>query len=875
MLVALKAMVIIMKITLKKILALLIVCVLAFQSFPLSAFAGEVKSNDSETQLSNNVLLNSAVENGIVPTEKGVWINNDSKKIFVDLLNSVANQNYFIDENGYLSFSKTSDSDNSYDKKIGKLINGKKTVVVSISDTYGAYNSVKEEAYSVMLEDDESALIFHPNGKTDVVVLNYYHYALHCNENNSNVNYTNEELINNFFSVFDSDSSAVITDKVSSSIALYSARAASRARIPSVTLYKNFTYGTYGKSGNLRNLNWYKIGNGPNVVIAVFAQHGWEDAWSADGAELVKIADDVMSSLSSMNQNIFNDWTVYVIPYANPDGIADGYTNNGPGRCTVTTKVDMNRCWPADFKAVTSSGRNYTGSSPLGAPEAVALKDFISENIGNYTNVVLDVHGWLDKSYGDTKVGSYFDKEFGFSHKASYGSGYLQNWAYHQKNTRASLIEFPEPNSSSDIIKYNYAGKFTNALVNMMNGLTSERPIEVGSISNVKVSNVSGVSATISWSAASNATGYVVETLSSPTGNWEKAVTTSSRSYTLTNLQLAHNYSVRITPFRKTSTGVISYGSTSHSFGFTTLNRENALKNMSSVGALRLANITDTSFDVSFNAINDANAYFIQYSVDNKTWNTAASTTKTNVTISNLKKDTYYYVRVVSGVKDGDEYYSSDKYSNIYKCLTKANNVSLSDLKYTDLNGYDYYADYVAYTSVYNTYINGTNPPEFTKFSPKTSLTRAMIVTILYNMAGRPYDNGNNPHKTNPFTDANENAYYYLPACWALDNGITNQTTFLPNKDVPREQTVSFLFRYATHIGAVTDEDYKNVSLSTYGDYETVSEWATESMQWAVYEGIINGTTQGNIDPSNITQRIHASKILYVFGKSCNIGNFK
>ncbi len=398
---------------------------------------------------------------------------------------------------------------------------------------------------------------------------------------------------------------------------------------------------------------------------------------------------------------------------------------------------------------------------------------------------------------------------------------------------------------------------------------------QIGNIDNVTITNISGFSATVNWNTATSATGYVVETLSSPTGNWEKAVTTSSRSYTLTNLQLAHNYSVRITPFRKTSTGVISYGSTSHSFGFTTLNRENALKNMSSVGALRLANITDTSFDVSFNAINDANAYFIQYSVDNKTWNTAASTTKTNVTISNLKKDTYYYVRVVSGVKDGDEYYSSDKYSNIYKCLTKANNVSLSDLKYTDLNGYDYYADYVAYTSVYNTYINGTNPPEFTKFSPKTSLTRAMIVTILYNMAGRPYDNGNNPHKTNPFTDANENAYYYLPACWALDNGITNQTTFLPNKDVPREQTVSFLFRYATHIGAVTDEDYKNVSLSTYGDYETVSEWATESMQWAVYEGIINGTAQGNIDPSNITQRIHASKILYVFGKSCNIGNFE
>ncbi len=89
----------------------------------------------------------------------------------------------------------------------------------------------------------------------------------------------------------------------------------------------------------------------------------------------------MMSSLSSKNQTTFKDWTIYVIPYANPDGITDGYTNNGPGRCTVSKKIDMNRCWPGNFSPYYTS-RNYTGDKSLSAPEALSLKNFISSKFG-------------------------------------------------------------------------------------------------------------------------------------------------------------------------------------------------------------------------------------------------------------------------------------------------------------------------------------------------------------------------------------------------------------------------------------------------------------------------------------------------------------
>ncbi len=238
--------------------------------------------------------------------------------------------------------------------------------------------------------------------------------------------------------------------------------------LPNIPTYSNFTSGTYGTSGLGQSLKYYKIGNGPNVAFAVFAQHGWEDAWAYDGIELVNIANRMMSSLSSSGIN--NNWTLYVIPYANPDGITNGFTNNGPGRCTVTTKIDMNRCWPANFVSNNTS-RNYTGTTPLGAPEAKALQTFILNRIGNNERIILDIHGWLNQTYGNYSVAKYFDNQFGFGHSNSYGKGYLQAWG-NSIGAKSCLIEFPMPTSSADIINRDFSGKLTNGIKNMLNSVT-------------------------------------------------------------------------------------------------------------------------------------------------------------------------------------------------------------------------------------------------------------------------------------------------------------------------------------------------------------------------------------------------------------------
>jgi len=211
-----------------------------------------------------------------------------------------------------------------------------------------------------------------------------------------------------------------------------------------------------------------------------------------------------------------------------------------------------------------------------------------------------------------------------------------------------------------------------------------------------------------------------------------------------------------------------------------------------------------------------------------------------------------------------------------YNVTIYYNYTFVANNKFSDIQSSEYvpYSDYVMYTSVYNSFIAGTNPPYYTEFSPRTAITRAMFAAILYRMAGNPYD-GANPYISNPFSDISPSAYYYNAACWALDEGITNQTTFKPNDNVTREQTARFLYAYAESKGLLGDEAYKNVNLGKYPDYNSVHNWAVEPLQWANYNDMITGTQQGHINPQGATQRIHTTRILYGFGKACNIGNFE
>ncbi|EIF6154290.1 cell wall-binding protein [Clostridium perfringens] len=230
------------------------------------------------------------------------------------------------------------------------------------------------------------------------------------------------------------------------------------------------TEGVYGKSGKGRDLEYYRIGHGKKVLFSVFGVHGYEDAWSGDSQELKIIAEKSVNRLRSEYNTKgidLSEWSIYIIPSANPDGRIDGWTNNGPGRTTVTTKNDINRSFPTGFTPFYSA-RNYTGPTALGSPEAKALYGFINKTMEGATEkVLLDVHGWENKTIGNPSIAKYFDNEFGFRNINKYPGGFVITYG-NAIGAKSVLVEFPVPYSHQDILRRDFSGKFANGLVNIL-----------------------------------------------------------------------------------------------------------------------------------------------------------------------------------------------------------------------------------------------------------------------------------------------------------------------------------------------------------------------------------------------------------------------
>lgn len=227
----------------------------------------------------------------------------------------------------------------------------------------------------------------------------------------------------------------------------------------------------YGMSATGKHsLRYYRIGTGPHALLMTFAMHGYEDAWAADGLELCKLANQLIDALAQDTQDAWKErWSVYIIPAANPDGITEGYTCNGPGRTVYGTGIDFNRCFPTNFEA-NFSARNYTGAQSLGAQEAVALQAAILQiQQQAEATCLLDVHGWLNMALGDRTLSAPFCEQFGFGNKSVMsGKGYLSRWAIGMEIPSA-LIELPYPSSIADIQAKQYFAKLNAAVHAILN----------------------------------------------------------------------------------------------------------------------------------------------------------------------------------------------------------------------------------------------------------------------------------------------------------------------------------------------------------------------------------------------------------------------
>ena len=145
------------------------------------------------------------------------------------------------------------------------------------------------------------------------------------------------------------------------------------------------------------------------------------------------------------------------------------------------------------------------------------------------------------------------------------------------------------------------------------------------------------------------------------------------------------------------------------------------------------------------------------------------------------------------------------------------------------------------------------------KFAPNDTLTRAMVVQVLYNLAGKPAAGAES------FSDVAAGDWYRDAVAWAAANGIVkgmDAKTFAPMSPVTREQLAAMLFRYAVYNGmnAMTLAEY----LGQFPDAGQVSDWAVSAMNWAVGQGLINGM-DGKLAPKGSATRAQTAAILARF----------
>ena len=177
-------------------------------------------------------------------------------------------------------------------------------------------------------------------------------------------------------------------------------------------------------------------------------------------------------------------------------------------------------------------------------------------------------------------------------------------------------------------------------------------------------------------------------------------------------------------------------------------------------------------------------------------------------------------------------------------------------LPFTDVSETDWFHDAVRY--VYdNGLMDGVGDGQF---APNATTNRAMVVTILYRLAGEPDESGDSA-----FTDVADGLWYTDAVLWAAQKGIVNgisETEFAPAGDLTREQLATILYRYAAYQGYDVSQ---RADLSGFGDASSISGYAQEALSWAHAQGLVLGFEDGSLRPQGTASRAQIAAVLMRF----------
>ena len=205
-------------------------------------------------------------------------------------------------------------------------------------------------------------------------------------------------------------------------------------------------------------------------------------------------------------------------------------------------------------------------------------------------------------------------------------------------------------------------------------------------------------------------------------------------------------------------------------------------------------------------------------------------------------------ISAVSGAYDaGQQTYAFDVVNGV---------TAIARFPFTDVVAGTWYYGAAAYA--YNNGLFAGMTP--TTFAPNATMTRAMLVSVLWRLAGEP-----TPKAPNTFVDVPDGAWYTDAVTWAAENGVVSGiggSRFDPSGFVTREQTAEILYNYAHSKGYDVSA---RADLTAFPDAASVSGWAEEALSWANAAGLINGTVRDGqtiLDPQGSASRAQVAMIL-------------
>ena len=205
-------------------------------------------------------------------------------------------------------------------------------------------------------------------------------------------------------------------------------------------------------------------------------------------------------------------------------------------------------------------------------------------------------------------------------------------------------------------------------------------------------------------------------------------------------------------------------------------------------------------------------------------------------------------ISAVSGAYDaGQQTYAFDVVNGV---------TAIARFPFTDVVAGTWYYGAAAYA--YNNGLFAGMTP--TTFAPNATMTRAMLVSVLWRLAGEPA-----PKAPNTFVDVPDGAWYTDAVTWAAENGVVSGiggSRFDPSGFVTREQTAEILYNYAHSKGYDVSA---RADLTAFPDAGSVSGWAEEALSWANAAGLINGTVRDGqtiLDPQGSASRAQVAMIL-------------